>query len=238
MLTRAANWYVGRSSAPPGALLPAAQRHSPAAKECAVLAERGNTAELAALLKLHASEDIATSADKHGFTPLHHACGEGHADCTLLLIAHGANVDAPNSRDETPLHLAAAVGQVAVVQILLDHGAAAALRTKDGLTCMDLALAVQHASVQHVLKEAQRCGAAAGAVSGSATKDASVPSDNDGRIRSAAADGGDVGGGALDPREAAYALLDADLSLHSSEVRSHSAPCLPWPAPCMHRNLE
>ena len=152
MISRAANWYMGRNSAPPGTLLPGAQRQTFAAKEAATLAERGDAEELAALLKEHAEEHVATSADKHGFTPLHHACGEGHVDCAALLIAHGASVDAPNSRDETSLHLAAAMGQVKVVRLLLEHGAAAALRTKDGLTCMDLALATGGEAVQRCLQ--------------------------------------------------------------------------------------
>jgi ankyrin repeat protein len=61
----------------------------------------GRAAEVAAYLQEHGDE--VNSTDKEGFTPLHFAAQQQHADAAALLIGAGAD---PNARDRfgnTPL---------------------------------------------------------------------------------------------------------------------------------------
>lgn len=56
-------------------------------------------------------------------TPLHFAARFGRDDLAELLVAAGADVDAPNEHGERPLHAAAAHGRTNVVRFLLARGA-------------------------------------------------------------------------------------------------------------------
>lgn len=50
--------------------------------------------------------------DTNGCTALHYAVTLGHADCTALLLAHGAKVNRQDRRGRTPAHCGCAKGQV------------------------------------------------------------------------------------------------------------------------------
>lgn len=56
-----------------------------------------------------------------GFTCLHHAALNGHSQCVMLLLAHGASMNAMDFKGSSPLHLAAWAGNLEVVRILLDY---------------------------------------------------------------------------------------------------------------------
>ena len=57
--------------------------------------------------------------DENQETPLHFACEYGNFDTMLLLVNHGAEINAQNTLGQTY------VGHVDVAEVLLDHGARA-----------------------------------------------------------------------------------------------------------------
>lgn len=63
-------------------------------------------------------------------TPLHLASRFGREDLAELLIAAGANVEAPNELDERPLHVAATYGRPSIARLLLARGAAVDARSR------------------------------------------------------------------------------------------------------------
>ena len=62
------------------------------------------------------------SADSDGDTPLHILVRRGDTEGALLLIDHGAPINAIGDMGETPLHIAIAKANLTVVQALLAHG--------------------------------------------------------------------------------------------------------------------
>lgn len=71
---------------------------------------------------------LGFGADVHavtvlGWTPLHDASNEGHADAVTLLLDHGANVNIENDEGDTALHEAARQDHSDCVSVLLEHGA-------------------------------------------------------------------------------------------------------------------
>ena len=70
-------------------------------------AEQGQAEALRATLQSRDTHpDAVDWADAHGFTPLMHACTEGHAEVVALLLDAGAAPDSCNPQRETALHLA------------------------------------------------------------------------------------------------------------------------------------
>ncbi|XP_017476126.1 PREDICTED: ankyrin repeat and SAM domain-containing protein 1A-like [Rhagoletis zephyria] len=59
------------------------------------------------------------SQDVNGYTPLHHACLNGHINNVRLLLAHNAVPDMPDIRGSTPLYLAAWAGHDEIIKQLL-----------------------------------------------------------------------------------------------------------------------
>ncbi|GIY63622.1 ankyrin repeat and SAM domain-containing protein 1A [Caerostris extrusa] len=60
--------------------------------------------------------------DNNGYTPLHHACLNGHKEIVALLLSHDASANIVDHKGCTPLHLAAWSGNTEIVEILLTHG--------------------------------------------------------------------------------------------------------------------
>ena len=67
-------------------------------------------------------------------TPLHLAARFGREDLAQLLIAAGANVEAPNELNQRPLHVAATYGRASIARLLLAGGAAVDARGPGGKT--------------------------------------------------------------------------------------------------------
>ena len=61
--------------------------------------------------------------DNSGWTPLHYAAWDGHADVAALLLDRGAEVNVKTIDGWTPLHYAADYGHADVVALLLERGA-------------------------------------------------------------------------------------------------------------------
>lgn len=67
-------------------------------------------------------------------TPLHFAARFGREDVADALIAGGADVNAPNKRDERPLHTSATYGHPSVAQALLSRRAEVNVTDRGGNT--------------------------------------------------------------------------------------------------------
>lgn len=57
------------------------------------------------------------------WTPLHHACYNGHLDIAELIVKAGAAVDAPAIGNATPLMRAIEICRLDIVYFLIDAGA-------------------------------------------------------------------------------------------------------------------
>lgn len=57
------------------------------------------------------------------WTPLHHACYNGHLDIAELLVKAGAAVDAPAAGNATPLMRAIEICRLDIVYFLISAGA-------------------------------------------------------------------------------------------------------------------
>ena len=81
------------------------------------------------------------SADCDGDTPLHVLLWRGDNDGALLLIQHGADVDAVGDMGETPLHVAIATGNRTAIAALLGAGASTEIVSEFGESAADKARA-------------------------------------------------------------------------------------------------
>jgi ankyrin repeat protein len=73
---------------------------------------------------------LALTPDGRGDQPIHHAARNGDTEIVRLLIEHGADVNATNTRGHTVLYCAGAHGHLDTVRLLLNEGV-------DGKTLMD-----------------------------------------------------------------------------------------------------
>ncbi len=92
------------------------------------------------LLGKGANPNIASN-NAFRVAPIHSACAISSEALTLLLLRHGANVNARQQNDITPLHETAHNGKTDLSKILLDHGASVNAKTESGQT--PLAMAVE-----------------------------------------------------------------------------------------------
>jgi len=72
---------------------------------------------------VEADQALVHARDHEGWTPLHSASFAGGAAVVVLLLTHGAEVDAQNIAGERPLMFAIAHDHCACVALLLAHGA-------------------------------------------------------------------------------------------------------------------
>jgi ankyrin repeat protein len=102
-------------------------------------AEQDDPAQVAALLKRHASPNAALGDQT---TPLHWAAYNDDLALTKLLLASGAKADARTRlRGLTPLHMAAENGDAALIEALLQGGATADIPNDSGTTALMIAAA-------------------------------------------------------------------------------------------------
>lgn len=81
------------------------------------------------------------STDCDGDTPLHVLLWRGDTEGALLLIRHGADVNAVGDMGEAPLHVAIATGNRAVITALLGAGASTEIGSEFGESAADKARA-------------------------------------------------------------------------------------------------
>jgi len=99
----------------------------------------GDVARLGELLA--ADPTLAQARSGDDFTALHYAAFFDGPETALLLLEHGADVNAfaDNEIGVHPLNSAAAAGRREVAAILLEHGADPNARTSRGFTPLDAA---------------------------------------------------------------------------------------------------
>lgn len=120
----------------------------------AIAAGRGHVDAMQALLdagKAHGVELVNLPAFPGGETPLARAATYGRLGAVQLLIAHGADLDAPDRDGRTALMRAAVYGHVDVVLALLDAGADVGVQQVHGWTALAYAAAAQHPDVVRAL---------------------------------------------------------------------------------------
>ncbi len=77
--------------------------------------------KLALLKELLAEGADINVTSQNGYTPLHRACQNGHADIVGFLLSSGANATAESKDHETPLSLAVKNGRKDIESILREH---------------------------------------------------------------------------------------------------------------------
>jgi hypothetical protein len=120
-------------------------------KELLQAARSGNLDLVMILLGL--DKNLVRFVDEtQGFTALHWATYEDHANLAAYLIKQGAPVDGRDYDGETPLMLAARLGFPEITELLLKNGADRAQRNRESKTALDLALANGHKEVAEILQ--------------------------------------------------------------------------------------
>lgn len=124
-------------------------------------ARQGHAAVVDLLLRSGANVN-ALAGNSQAITPLLGAIigvpGEVDVDqrraVVVHLLAHGADVNLPNTAGSTPLHKAAIAGASDIVQLLLACGANVAARNSGGQTALEHAQFRGHAEVAALLAQA------------------------------------------------------------------------------------
>ena len=101
-------------------------------------------AEAARLLIAHAAAPNVVSRNAIKVMPLHSAAAGDHLAVARLLVAAGADVNAPQLQGYRPLHAAAQNGNAELVELLLAAGADPNARNDAGQSPADLAAAAGH----------------------------------------------------------------------------------------------
>jgi len=117
----------------------------------ATLLESGKTNRYTALDNATVA-DVVSFADRFGNTALHVAASNGHYRICVLLIDHGADVNAVTATGLTPLHCASAHGHLRLVELLLKNGANVAVWSSRYETPLSLALAGRFSDVEVILR--------------------------------------------------------------------------------------
>jgi ankyrin repeat protein len=78
--------------------------------------------------------------NRPGWTALHYAAASGDDDIAIILLQHGARIDAEAPAKFTPLMIAAREGQESTVRLLLEAGADANRQNSESLTAAQIAL--------------------------------------------------------------------------------------------------
>ncbi|XP_067651216.1 protein phosphatase 1 regulatory subunit 16A-like isoform X2 [Haliotis asinina] len=92
-------------------------------------AARNDIEEVQKLLQNKTDPNVT---NEDGLTALHQCCIDDNTDLLLLLLDHGANVNAKDSELWTPLHAAATCGHVHLCKLLIDRGAELLAVNADG----------------------------------------------------------------------------------------------------------
>jgi ankyrin repeat protein len=82
--------------------------------------QEGEPTKVASILREFKSQFSLETMDKNGRTLLMISCQQGDLDNTLLLLKHGANINATTQSGKTPLSLAVTSGHLPIVKALLE----------------------------------------------------------------------------------------------------------------------
>ena len=82
----------------------------------------GNISRVRSLLSSGVQTLLLDLPDISGYSPLHAASQEGHAEVARALLSAGARVDMQDNLGCTPLHRAAGAGHLGVLRALLSGG--------------------------------------------------------------------------------------------------------------------
>jgi hypothetical protein len=85
------------------------------------------------------SVEIDKGSSHHGETAVLVAARRGHAECVLLLVQHGCDLNKPTGEGLTPLVVASAAGHKDIVSLLAQHGARGDDKGFMGITAADAA---------------------------------------------------------------------------------------------------
>lgn len=108
-------------------------------------------ASIAQVLLAHGA-DVNAAGGVHGYTPLHLAVQNDHADLAGALLDVGAELNAREGHGATALHFAVLHGRVAAAERLIDRGADIAdVTTRDGYSLLHLAALRGHVDVAVML---------------------------------------------------------------------------------------
>ncbi|XP_069362250.1 ankyrin repeat and SAM domain-containing protein 1A-like isoform X6 [Maniola hyperantus] len=94
--------------------------------------------------------------DDTGYTPLHHACLNGHTEVVRLLLSAGASPSVVDKTGASPLHLAAWKGDSAIVTMLLAHNPPVNIDLVTANQETPLIMAAQYGSVNVVAQLVDR----------------------------------------------------------------------------------
>ena len=100
-------------------------------------AEQGDLPKLTTLIAQRGDVNIT---GENGNSALAFACANGHADCTSLLLRHGAQVNQRSSLGNAPLHAACWADSSKCLRQLLDAKAEINLQSCSGSTPMHVAI--------------------------------------------------------------------------------------------------
>ena len=106
------------------------------------LAQRGDSAGVAAALASGSAAAIDADDGAEGVTALSHAAAQGHEDVVRQLLRYGASLEVADARGQTPLLWAVTQGHARVVQLLIRHGAKPNAATTAGNNAFHLACKV------------------------------------------------------------------------------------------------
>ena len=222
MISKALGSALRRQSQQPYANAEAATSLPDVLRRLVHQAEQGQAEQLKATLAA-APGSAVDWTDAHGFTPLMHACTEGHVEVVRVLLDAGATVDICNPQRETGLHLVASIGYIDLVRLLVEHGANTSLKTATGLTAAGLAASLGHDSIVDFLGHGSVVGIGGGEVDAGAAAAAASAVDDGAADAVAPASTGPPASeaqapGHSEPRETAFALLEADLDALNAEA--------------------
>ena len=106
------------------------------------------------ILVANGADVTTTSRNPMTVAPIGSASSSGQTKIVEFLLAHGAEVDAPQTGGVTALHSAAHNGNQPLVRLLLLNGADPSLRMDDGRNAVDMARDNGHDTVVQLLEAA------------------------------------------------------------------------------------
>ena len=113
---------------------------------------------------LIANKLVKKGADvnKTGWTPLHYAASNGHAEVVKLLLENHAYIDAESPNGTTPLMMASMYGSPQVVKLLVEEGADPMLKNQQGMTALQFAERANRPDAIEFLQKTMRSRQATG----------------------------------------------------------------------------